>query len=76
MTLISLLALLTTFVVWVIDMVLFSIARNTYREAGTNAEYGNALWLTLGALVALLLGFCTSACGVFGRYRNRSASSY
>ena len=73
MTLISLLALLTTFVVWVIDMVLFSIAKNRY-ETYTSAQYGNATWLTLGAFIALLLGFCTSACGVFGRYKRRNAS--
>lgn len=70
MTLLCLLALLMTFIVWVIDMVLFGVARNRYREV-TSAEYGNAVWFTLGAFAALLLGFCTSACGVFGRYRKR-----
>jgi hypothetical protein len=73
MTLVSLLALLITFIVWVIDMVLFGIARNKYLET-TTAQYGNGVWLTLGAFVALLLGFCASACGVFGRYRNRTAT--
>jgi hypothetical protein len=70
MTLLSLLALLMTFIVWVIDMVLFGVARNRYRRV-TSAEYGIAVWFTLGAFAALLLGFCTSACGVFGRYRKR-----
>jgi hypothetical protein len=76
MTLVSLLALLTTFVVWIIDMVLFGIVRNRYHDSGTAAEYGNATWLTLGAFLALLLGFCSSACGVFGRYRKRNTASY
>lgn len=70
MTLVSALALLITLIVWVIDMVLFGVARNKYRDT-TTAAYGNATWFTLGALIALLLGFCTSACGVFGRYRKR-----
>ena len=72
----TLLALITIFVVWVIDMVLFGIARQQYRNGFTSAQYGNANWLTLGAFIALLLGFCTSACGVFGRYRRRRDVSY
>ena len=71
MTLLSGFALLATFVVFIIDMILFGIARQRYRDAGEIAQYGNANWLTLGALVALLLGFCTSACGVFGPYRRK-----
>lgn len=69
MTLLAGLALLTTFVVWIIDMILFGIGRQRYRDTGVKAQYGNANWLTLGALVALLLAFCFSACGVFGHYR-------
>ena len=71
MTLLSGLALLATFIVFIIDMILFGIARQRYRNAGQIAQYGNANWLTLGALVALLLGFCASACGVFGRYSRK-----
>lgn len=71
MTLVAGLAALTTLVAWVIDMVLFGIARSRYRDAGLPAQYGNANWLTLGALVALLLGFCASACGIFGGYGRR-----
>jgi len=76
MTLLSGLAMLTTFVAWIIDMILFGIARERYRDASTPAQYGNANWLTLGALVALLLGFCFSACGIFGRYRRRRDTAY
>lgn len=76
MTLLAGLALLTTFVAWVIDMILFGIGRQRYRDAGEKAQYGNANWLTLGALVALLLAFCTSACGVFGHYRRKRDIAY
>ena len=67
MTLLSGLALLA----FIIDMILFGIARRRYRNAGQIAQYGTANWLTLGALVALLLGFCVSACGVFGRHSRK-----
>lgn len=76
MTLLAGLALLTTFVAWVIDMILFGIGRQRYRNTGVKAQYGNANWLTLGALVALLLGFCFSACGVFGHYRRKRDITY
>ncbi|KAG6828812.1 hypothetical protein H0H92_006694 [Tricholoma furcatifolium] len=71
MSLLAGLATLVTLVAFVLDMALFGITRNRIRDAGVSAQYGNANWLTLGALVALLLGFCASACGVFGRYRRR-----
>ncbi|KAG6887464.1 hypothetical protein C0995_015064 [Termitomyces sp. Mi166 len=74
MSLLAGLAMLVTLVAFVLDMVLFGITRNRIRDAGIPAQYGNANWLTLGALVALLLGFCASACGVFGRYRRRKES--
>lgn len=69
MALAASLALIVTLVVWVIDMVLFGLARKSFRDQGIAAQYGNANWMTLGALVALLIGFCAGACGSFGRYR-------
>ncbi|KAK0448340.1 pali-domain-containing protein [Desarmillaria tabescens] len=71
MSLLAALATLVTLVAWVIDMVLFGIARNNFRDQNFDSQYGNACWLTLGALIALLLAFCASACGVFGNYRKR-----
>jgi SUR7/PalI family len=71
MTLLSGLAGIITLVAWVIDMALFGITRHRYQNLNIPAQYGNANWLTLGALVALVLGFCASACGVFGRYRRK-----
>jgi hypothetical protein len=74
MTLLAALATFLTFIVFIIDMVLFGIARNRLRGQGLVAQYGNANWLTLGAFLALLLGFCTGACGVFGRYRRHNTA--
>lgn len=75
MTIFASLATIVTLVAWVIDMALFGIAKNKYKDQGTPAQYGNANWLTLGALVALLLGFCVGICGVFGRYRKRRSAT-
>ncbi|EJD39026.1 pali-domain-containing protein [Auricularia subglabra TFB-10046 SS5] len=76
MSLSAALATLVTLVVWVVDMVLWGIARNRINDhgpAGTRATYGNANWLVLGAFVALLLGFCAGAVGSCGRYRRTPA---
>ena len=71
MSLLAALATLVTLVAWVVDLVLWGIARNRIRDNGGSAMFGNANWLTLGALVALFLGFCAGCCGSFGRYRRR-----
>lgn len=71
MTLFSALAALVTLVIFIIDLALFGIVRNRYRNEGIPAQYGNANWLTAGALAALLIAFFTSCCGVFGRYSRR-----
>ena len=72
MTLFSGLAALITLLIFIIDLALFGVARNRYRGRGIRAEYGIANWLTAGALVALLLAFLASCCGVFGRYSRRN----
>jgi len=73
MSLLSALATICTLIAWVISMALFGIARTHVRNdvPGATASYGNANWIALGALVALMIGFCTAACGVFGHYRRR-----
>ena len=71
MSLVSALALLTTLIAWVIEMVLFGVARHRARDRGLDATWGNANWLVLGALVALFLAFFASLCGSFGRYGRR-----
>jgi hypothetical protein len=57
MALSSALAALVTFIAFILDIALFSIARHEFRKFGWSSQYGNAMWMTLGALVALLLGF-------------------
>jgi len=74
MTLLSAVAFLVTLIAWIVDMVLWGIARDRIRHdgpPGSTAQYGNANWLTLGALIALALGFCAASCGSFGRYSRR-----
>ena len=71
MTLVSALAFLVTLVAWVLEMVLFGVARDHMRDRGINATWGNANWMVLGALVALFLAFFASLCGSFGRYSTR-----
>jgi hypothetical protein len=76
MALSSSLAALVTLIAFVLDVALFSIARHEFRKLGWASEFGNALWLTLGALAALVLGFFTSTIGVFGSYRRRRYVPY
>ncbi|EGO00258.1 hypothetical protein SERLA73DRAFT_160204 [Serpula lacrymans var. lacrymans S7.3] len=71
MSLLAALATLCTLVAWVISMALFGIVRERLRGDGIQANWGNANWLALGALVSLLVGFCASICGVFGNYRRK-----
>ncbi|KAB5596494.1 SUR7/pali family protein [Ceratobasidium theobromae] len=71
MSLAAAIATVCTLVVFVIDMVLWGIARNRIRNEGAQANYGNANWMVAGALAALLLGFCASVIGSCGRYRRR-----
>ena len=76
MALSSSLAALVTLIAFVLDLALFSIARHEFHKLGSSSQYGNAIWLTLGALVALALGFCTSTIGIFGSYRRRRYPTY
>jgi hypothetical protein len=71
MSVFSALANLAALVAFVIDMVLWGIVRKRLRALGAKAQYGNANWLTLGALVALAAGYCVAACAIFGNYRRR-----
>ncbi|KAJ7647359.1 pali-domain-containing protein [Roridomyces roridus] len=69
MVLLAALATVVCLLAFVLDLVLFGIARNSFRSQGISAQYDNACWLTLAALVALLLGFSTASYGVFARYK-------
>lgn len=68
---ISGLAALVTFIIFIIDMVIFGTVYKCLRAEGAQVQYGNANWLTLGALVALLLGFCGSTCSSYRNYRKK-----
>ncbi|KAI5824212.1 hypothetical protein K523DRAFT_315668 [Schizophyllum commune Tattone D] len=57
MTLLAGLALLLALAAWVLSMVLFGTARSRFDEQGIDAAWGNANWVGLGALVALLVAF-------------------
>jgi len=56
------LAFICTLIVWIIDMVLWGTIRDVLRDNGVSAGYGNANWLTLGALLALSIDSAT--CGI------------
>jgi len=78
MTLSAALAAVLTFVLFVIDMTLWGIAKHRIdhdSDGGYSASWGNAEWLTLGAFVALCLSFCLGICGSFGRYRHRERTT-
>lgn len=62
------LALLCTLVAWVTSTVVFGI-QYTQMPDNFDVTLGNAIWIGLGALVSLLLGFCNTACGVCGGSR-------
>lgn len=76
MSLLAALATVITLVVWVIEMVVFGVARDKYRDEGVPSQYGSGNWITLAAVVVLLCGFCVGVCGVFGRYRSRKTATY
>ncbi|GHJ88129.1 hypothetical protein NliqN6_4531 [Naganishia liquefaciens] len=68
MSLTAFLGLLAALVALAIDLALWIIARNRLEDRGYDADLGNALWITVGACAALILGTCTAACGSCGRF--------
>jgi len=76
MTIASSLAFFLTAVVFSIDMILWNIVRTRIRNDGGTATLGNANWLTVGALIALIIGSCAAGCGSFGRYRYQRHHHY
>lgn len=74
-SIVAFLATLITLVVFAIDLALFIVARNRINDNGGDARLGNAVWLVLGALVALLIASFTICCaGISDRRKNRRAS--
>ncbi|KAF8487591.1 pali-domain-containing protein [Gautieria morchelliformis] len=76
MTFAATLATIITLIAWIIDMVLWSAFRSRIRAevqavGSPSAQYGNAIWLTLVALLALLLASCAGALGSCGRFSRK-----
>ncbi|TFK42679.1 actin cortical patch SUR7/pH-response regulator pali [Crucibulum laeve] len=73
-------ALLTT-VVFLIDVIFVAVVRHRVRDASDGnltLTWGNAVWMTLGATVALwlaMVGACAGVCACGGRNR-RKAETY
>jgi hypothetical protein len=69
----SLLAALVATAVFIVDIVLVAIVRNKVNDATDNVDpkWGNAIWMTLGAAVALWLSLVFAACGLFQIRRSR-----
>ncbi|THV08066.1 hypothetical protein K435DRAFT_178034 [Dendrothele bispora CBS 962.96] len=57
-TLFSTMALIVTLIAWILDMIVFTVVRDLYRNRNIVADYGNGLWLTLGAFLTLLISAC------------------
>lgn len=68
MGLLAILGSIVGLVIFVIDMVLWNVLKNRLHNNNYEAKLGNANWLTLGGVVALLLATCTSMCGACGRF--------
>ncbi|KAJ7084360.1 hypothetical protein B0H15DRAFT_848817 [Mycena belliarum] len=66
--LLATLATISCLLAFLFDMVLFGIARHSFRKQDIPAQYGNACWFALAAFVALLLEFFAAVHGVLARY--------
>jgi len=75
MALFSSLATLFTFLAFILDLALFTIARNEFLKSGWSSQYGNAMWLAMGALAVLALGFYFSTLDVVRSYNGIPVSS-
>ncbi|KDR81528.1 hypothetical protein GALMADRAFT_239532 [Galerina marginata CBS 339.88] len=74
----SLAAFLAT-IVFLIDVILVAVARKRVRDAtdgDLNLTWGNAVWMTLGAAVALWLSMIGACCGIFAFGRRRKSTNY
>ncbi|KAJ7188300.1 hypothetical protein C8R46DRAFT_16488 [Mycena filopes] len=76
MILLTALANVVCIMAFLFDMVLFGIARNSFRSQGIPSQYGNACWLTLAAFVSIFLGFSTAAWGMFSHYKKRTKTGF
>jgi len=68
MSLTAFLALVGALLALALDLALWLIVRKDLDNAGYSGTLGNAIWMTVGACAALVLGTCTAACGSCGRF--------
>lgn len=68
MAILSFFGALAGLVVFVIDMVLWNVLKNRLLDAGYQAKLGNANWLTVAAVAAMILAMCASFFGACGRF--------
>jgi len=74
----SLATFLTT-VVFLIDVIVVAVVRKRVHNAtdgDLNLVWGNAVWMTLGATVALWLAMIGACCGVFACGQRRKRTTY
>ena len=72
----SLLAALLTTTAFLIDVILVAIVRHRVRketDGDVSLTWGNAVWMALGATIALWLAILGATCGLFQIRRARSA---
>jgi hypothetical protein len=70
----SILAAVVTTAVFIIDVVLVAVVRNRIRDetdGRVGLNWGNGVWMVLGATVALWWSLIFSTCGIFQLRRQR-----
>src|ERR1700733_8014400 len=62
------LALLFIVIAFIVDVILFNLIGERIRADGYSAHLGSATWMTLAALILVVLGIGAAGCGAFGYY--------
>lgn len=60
------------FVAFWVDLAVVLVGRsrvNSYTNGVYQGHIGNAFWMALGGMIALILALCFTGCGMFGHYR-------
>ncbi|KAF9532270.1 actin cortical patch SUR7/pH-response regulator pali [Crepidotus variabilis] len=76
---VGLVATILTTIIFLIDVILVAVVRKRVKNVSDGAlslNWGNAVWLTLGATVALWLAMLGSCCGIFSRGRRSKPETY
>lgn len=74
-SILALIGFLAALAAMLIDFVAFAMVKNNIGDAGGNASYGTATWLTLAATILLLIAMLTSlvscCCGRSSKHKRR-----